>query len=128
MGHTAEAKCRDCGKDFTFDQGGGFFFHLLRCDQCGNTKSVIIYKYGIPYKRDLKQPSRPYCIATQYHHKYNRDHPDFMPLSDEEYRRGIEAIAGPCGCGGNYTFDAPVRCPECGSMSIDEGEDIEYYD
>jgi hypothetical protein len=40
MGHTMNSQCRACGNTFTVDHGGGFYFHLLRCDKCGQTKSI----------------------------------------------------------------------------------------
>ena len=41
MGHTVKAGCLDCGKRFTIDQGGGFIFHLVRCDGCGKQKRIL---------------------------------------------------------------------------------------
>lgn len=34
MGQTSNTKCLDCGHKFELDQGGGFTFHLLRCNSC----------------------------------------------------------------------------------------------
>jgi predicted Zn-ribbon and HTH transcriptional regulator len=39
MGQISQAKCNSCGHEFELGQGGGFMFELLRCDQCGETKS-----------------------------------------------------------------------------------------
>ncbi|HEV3260463.1 MAG TPA: hypothetical protein VG013_26650, partial [Gemmataceae bacterium] len=33
------------------------------------------------------------------------------PITEDEYRRRVEAKAGACPCGGQFTFDAPLRCP-----------------
>jgi predicted Zn-ribbon and HTH transcriptional regulator len=40
MGQTSNARCLNCGHEFELNQGGGFTFHLLRCDSCGMTKAV----------------------------------------------------------------------------------------
>lgn len=34
MGQQVNATCLDCGQTFTVDDGGGFIFHLLRCNKC----------------------------------------------------------------------------------------------
>src|SRR5262249_28098274 len=41
----------------------------------------------------------------------------------DEYYRRIEEVAVTCHCGGRFTFDAPLRCPKCGSTEIERGED-----
>jgi len=46
MGHIATAKCLDCGETFIVNHGGGFFFYLLRCDRCGETKSIELDDLG----------------------------------------------------------------------------------
>jgi len=44
------------------------------------------------------------------------------PITEDEYRRRVEAKAGACPCGGRFTFDAPLRCPACHSESVtDDG-------
>ena len=44
MGYSTDAKCLDCGKVFEVSHGGGFSFHLLRCDKCGKSKSITFDK------------------------------------------------------------------------------------
>ncbi len=104
MGHIATTKCLDCGEIFDAQYGGGFGFDLLRCDRCGETKSIGFEELG-----DLKGAS-------------------VEPISEDDYHHGIEAVAGNCACGGTYALDAPPRCPKCHSTRIEEGEIILYYD
>jgi hypothetical protein len=40
----------------------------------------------------------------------------------------IEAFAGKYQCEGNYAFNTVVRCPEYGSIRVDEGYTIMMYD
>jgi uncharacterized Zn finger protein len=58
MGSQVNAKCRECGNTFTVMHGGGFFFHLVRCDQCGETKSIKFSNLGELHLRYLKGLSR----------------------------------------------------------------------
>ena len=42
------------------------------------------------------------------------------PITEDEYRRRVEAKAGACSCGGQFSFDAPLRCPSCRSDSVSD--------
>jgi ribosomal protein S27E len=128
MGHQVKAKCRDCGNIFTVDHGGGFAFHLLRCDMCGKTKAVGFDALGELHLRYLKGLSGPYCVASSEHDRNIREHAPVEPISEDEYSRGVEAVAGNCICGGKYTLHAPPRCPKCRSTRIEEGESTVCYD
>jgi predicted Zn-ribbon and HTH transcriptional regulator len=89
------------------DEGGGMFFHLLRCDQCGETMSVSFDEL-------------PYCIASAEHDREVRENAPVEPITEEEYHAGVEAMMKPCECGGRLTFNAPARCPECRSTNFEE--------
>lgn len=115
MGCQLKAECLDCGKTFTLNLGGGFRFHLVRCDKCGRTKSMDFDDLG-----DLHKHPRNEENALE-------DRP-VEPTWDDEYERRIEAIAGKCKCGGQYTLDAPPRCPKCRSTRLEEGEPTAMYD
>lgn len=128
MGHQVQAKCLDCGSAFTVDHGGGFFFHLLRCDQCGQVRSIAFRDLGELHVRYVKGLSVPYCTASEESDRQIQEHAPVEPISQQEYHRGIETIAGNCACGGQYTFDAPVRCPQCRSTRIEQGEPTLFYD
>ena len=99
MGHTLKARCLDCGYRFSISRGGGFFFHLLRCEWCGETKTIRFDELG-------GNPS----------------------IRGEECNRKVEALAGKCECGGQFLFDAPPRCLKCRSIHIEEGEVTIMYD
>ena len=128
MGHQIEAQCLDCDTTFTLERGGGFFFHLVRCDKCGKTKPINFEDLGEPHLRYLKGLHRPYCVASAEQDQPVQRHAPVEPIAEDEYHKEIEAIAGKCGCGGQYTLDAPARCPECRSTRIEEGEIIIMYD
>ena len=44
----------------------------------------------------------------------------FMELREAPSKyRSFEEYAGKCECGGNYTLDAPPRCPNCRSTNFE---------
>jgi len=122
MGHQFEAKCLDCGAISTVLKGGGFVFHLLHCDTCGETTSICFDDLGELHLRYLKGLPGPYCIATSEHDKDVQENADIEPISKKEYNKGVEKFAGKCDCGGDYTFDAPPRCSECRSTRLEKVE------
>jgi hypothetical protein len=128
MGHQVNATCRTCGNTFTVDHGGGFYFHLVRCANCGKTKSLSFDELGELHLRYLKGLPGPYCVANAEFDKGIQENAQIEPISEDEYHKGIEAIAGTCRCGGRYCLDAPPRCPKCRSKRIDEGEITVMYD
>ena len=128
MGQQVAAKCLDCGRSFTVDHGGGFSFNLVRCNRCGKTKSLAFEELGELHLRYLKGLPGPYCIASAADDEHVRLHAPVQPISEKEYYKGIEALAGKCRCGGKYLLKARPRCPKCHSMHIEEGETIVLYD
>jgi Zn finger protein HypA/HybF involved in hydrogenase expression len=128
MGHEFEAKCRDCEKTFRVSEGGGFSFHLVRCDQCGETKTIDFEDLGELHLQYLKGLSGPYCIASSVHDKDVQEHAPVEPISKSKYHAEVESQAGSCKCGGHYAFDAPPRCPACRSTRMDQimGIEVNY--
>lgn len=124
MGFSYQARCLDCGTDFLLDEGGGMFFHLLRCDRCGETKAVSFDELSELHLRYLKGLPGPYCIASAQHDKEVREHAPVEPITEEEYYQEIEAMVKPCRCGGKLRFDAPLRCPECRSDNLEKNREI----
>jgi hypothetical protein len=120
MGHVVKAKCLDCGKAFTVEHGGGFSFHLVRCDKCGKTKSIGFDDLGELHLRYLKGLSGSNSLEC--------NHLSLESISEEEYWQRINVIAGECRCRGKYTLDALPRCPKCLSTQIEEGETTVMYD
>ena len=120
MGMCSEAECLDCGTRFAVKHGGGFRFHLLLCDTCGETKRLDFEELGLIHLRYLKGLSVPYCVASSGHDRYVKEHLDLEPLAEDDYYREVEAFAGACPCGGRFTFDAPTRCPRCRSTRLEE--------
>jgi ssDNA-binding Zn-finger/Zn-ribbon topoisomerase 1 len=110
MGCVVKAECLDCGKNFEMYQGPSALAHLVRCDKCGKTKFIGFKDLGELRLRYLKGLSEPYSIWAIFKAKKH--------ISKEEYYRGVSAFAGRCECGGNYTLDAPQRCPKCHSTRI----------
>lgn len=128
MGSQSPAQCLACGQEFTVSEGGGFFFHLLRCDGCGGTKSLSFHELGELHLRYLKGLSGPYAQVSAEHDRHVREHVDVEPISESDYQAAIEELAGSCDCGGNFTFDAPSRCPACRSTHIEVHPPTVMYD
>ncbi len=131
MGSRSEASCLDCGESFMVSEGGGFFFgffHLLRCEECGDTKSIGFDELGELHLRYLKELPGPYSMVSAEHDRYVREHAPVEPISEQEYWAGVEAAAGSCECGGRFVFDASPGCPACRSTNIAEGTTTICYD
>lgn len=122
------AACNKCGKKFTLLMGGGFFFHLLRCDRCGRVKSVGFDEIGELRSWHLKGQGGVHSAASGLAAADARENCPGEPLADEEYYAAVENTAGGCGCGGKFKFDAPPRCPKCRSTDIRKGEVLALYD
>lgn len=111
--------CKDCGHRFRAESGGGFSFHLLRCDRCGKTKSIGFAELGDVHLGYLKGLPGPYCVASSEHdHEVQERYPG-RPLSERAYERKVQEFAGACGCGGRFRFRARVRCPKCRSTRLE---------
>lgn len=113
MGYSYTAYCRKCRSSFKVNDGGGFFFHLLRCDSCGGERSIGFDEIGEPHLRYLKGLDGPYCLASAEHDRHVRENYPGEPMGEEEYHGAVEEICGRCDCGGRFRFDAPPRCPKC---------------
>jgi predicted Zn-ribbon and HTH transcriptional regulator len=128
MGQMFQAKCRECGHEFRVRQGGGFTFHVVRCDNCGKTKSIGFEELGELHIRFLKGLTGPYSMATAELDDLARKLPSGPAITEEEYKAGVESVAGYCRCRGKYTLSAPPRCPTCGSTDFSEGNLMVCYD
>jgi len=112
-GSRFEAVCSVCTMRFPVNDGGGFFFHLLRCDTCGQEKRIGFDTLGEIHLRYIKGLGGPWCVAsTDADKKVQVSFPG-EPIDEKEYHAFVEKSAGLCSCGGNYTFDAKPRCPRC---------------
>ncbi len=120
MGIAISVICKRCGSRYSASFGGGFVFHLLRCDACGREKSIAFHELGDLHLRYLKGLDGPYCVATSEHDRLVRENYPGEPLGEDEYFRAVEEFAGGCGCGGRFRMNAKPRCPECGSAEFDE--------
>ena len=91
MGSLYQAICKKCDNHFQIDEGGGFKFHLFRCDKCGKTKSIPYDK--IKHLRDKFSANR----------------------RSKKYFEAVEQFVGKHQCKqkGSYLSDALARCPEC---------------
>lgn len=123
MGQQLGAKCLECGYTFSVRHGGGFFFHLVRCEDCGEEKAIGFDELGELHERYIKGLAGPYSLASREHDQIIQDDPKIKPISESECHQGIEDYAGRCTCGGKYSLDAPPRCPKCHSLLIKEGGD-----
>lgn len=118
MSHTFQGRCRYCDESFTVSQGDGVFFHLLHCDRCGEAKPIGFEELGELHLRYLKSLPNGHCLLDAHRDAYVRVHIAVEPVSTADYRAGVHALAGECGCGGRFRFDAPPRCPVCRSTRI----------
>jgi hypothetical protein len=128
MGHSFKATCKECQAHFEADEGGGFFFHLLRCDRCGAGRTIGFEEIGEPHHQYLKGLGGPYCVASSEGDDLVRKSYPGEPMTEEQYHQAVEQQAGNCECGGRFAFDAPLRCPQCRSTDIEEGEILIMYD
>ena len=128
MGQIVRASCLECDERFEMTSGGGFTFHLLRCDTCGRTTAISFAALGDLHLRYLKGLSGPYCLATAEHDERVRTNSDIVPISTEEYHRRVEERVGQCRCGGRYRFSAPARCPKCRATHLREEVVVLNYD
>lgn len=118
VGKTYGAICNACGHRFEAREGSGFFFHVLHCDTCGAEKIIPFDQLGEAHLRYIKGPAGPHSKTTRSLDKFvQKNYPD-PPLSEEEYHAIVEETAGDHACGGHFCFDAPVRCPKCGSADL----------
>jgi hypothetical protein len=128
MGTLYQGRCGDCGHRFTWQSGGGFLFHLLRCETCGTDRSVLFEELGELHGRWLKGLPGVYSVATAQLEEAWRQATPGDPIGDDEYRAGVEDHAGGCGCGGHFRFDAPARCPQCRSTALTADFRVGHYD
>ena len=129
MGSSFTALCKNCGHKFEVDDGGGFSFHLLHCDKCGRKKSIGFDEIGEAHLQYLKGLKTPYSVVSQEHDEFVRENYPGDSISEEDYCRIIDDLAGKCRCGGQFKMGAPPRCPKCKSDKFeDTGEDLVLYD
>lgn len=128
MGQMINCTCLDCGDTFTISEGGGFFFHLVRCEKCGETRGISFDELGELHDRYIKGLGMPYSSASEQHDRVIQADPHILPITEAEYDRGVEEKAGTCTCGGKFKLNAPARCPKCHSVSLEKGESGMMYD
>jgi hypothetical protein len=130
MGSSAGMICKNCGHHFVVDEGGGFFFHLLRCDRCGRTKNIGFAELGDLHSAYLKGLPGPYAIISRQHDLQVKAEYPGPALSEPGYRAAIESSLKRHNCGGWFRFDAPPRCPKCRSTEMEQDPDapMSMYD
>ncbi len=136
MGRFYRERCKECGFEFVVKSGGGFFFHLLRCDTCGETRSVNHKGIGEPFLRYVKGLKGHYSSVTMERDEDIQANYPGEPITEEEYHSVVAEMLGKCSCGGKYRFDAPPRCERCRSAELEGPGDwsssrksvIMYYD
>lgn len=128
MGSRYEVICKECGKKYDANYGGGLSTHLLHCDKCGKEKWIGFSELGEIHLKFIKGLDTPYSIATGESDKYTQDNYPGDPINEDEYFRLIEEFAGKCECGGSYTFDAKPRCPKCRSKDSKSATLTVLYD
>jgi hypothetical protein len=115
MGGSSGYRCRACGAKFQVSSGGGFFFDLLHCDSCGESKSVGHQELGDIHLAFVKGLPGVYAVArADMDRRIQREYAG-QPLTRAEYHAAAEATLDPCSCGGRFRYDAQARCPGCRS-------------
>lgn len=132
MGSATGHVCKACGTKFGVRDGGGFFFDLLHCDLCGKAQSVGHKELGDIHLRFVKGLGHPYAVARmEFDRRIQQEYPG-APLSRAEYHAAAEATLDRCQCGGRFSYDAPTRCPNCGSTSemweLNPNVSMAFYD
>ena len=130
MGTQTEHHCQACGTSFVIQEGGGSFFDLLHCDRCGRGRSVGHDEMGDIHLGYIKGLDRPYSIVrAESDEQIRREYPG-EAITENEYRAAVEQLVGSCDCGGLFRYDAPSRCPGCGSTGEQwsDGTEIVIYD
>jgi hypothetical protein len=115
MGQASGYICRTCGDRFTVRSGGGFFFDLLHCDQCGATRSVSHQELGDIHLGFVKGLPGPYAVSRMRMDREIKEHYPGPTLTRDEYHAAAEVTLESCACGGRFRYDAQARCPSCRS-------------
>lgn len=132
MGAAAGFICRACGARFMVSEGGGFVFDLLHCDTCGAERHVSHQELGDIHFAYVKGLPGPYAVSRMdLDSRIKQNYPG-KALTRDEYRVAAERSLEPCGCGGRFAYDAPVRCPQCRSTretwDADPSAGYAFYD
>lgn len=98
MGELSSTTCLDCGTQFQVFDGGGFRFRVLRCEKCGQSTTVT--------DADLSRRGVLGVLRLRSRKVWGANIGD------------VERVAGHCACGGAFRIDAPPRCPNCLSISL----------
>lgn len=118
MGRAFQAKCAACQHTFPASEGGGVRYECVRCKKCGRDEDVPHEDLGDIYLAYLKGLNP---VLAEMDGADGRTYPG-EPITRREFRRRVVAKAGVCGCGGQFSFTAPLRCPACGSEAVaDDG-------
>ena len=115
MGSASGYICEACGARFVASGGGGFYFDLLHCDQCGRDRSVGHQDMGDIHLGFVKGLRGSYAVSRSRLDEQIKATYEGTPLSRDEYHAAVEATLDPCDCGGRFRYDAPARCPQCRS-------------
>jgi hypothetical protein len=107
MGSVFKALSKQCGHEFEASDGGrGFRFIELRCDNCGDTKSIPCPDRSVTKAR----------LTAQTEAEWERS------------RKELELMDLRCQCGGESARSSPVRCPECRSTDVKTGGTVLHFD
>jgi hypothetical protein len=88
---------------------------MLHCDACGKAQSVPHQDLGDIHLGYVKGLPGPYAVSRHKIDEQIKREYQGASLTQGEYHRAVEATFAPCGCGGQFRYEAPPRCPTCQS-------------
>ena len=115
MGTQIAHRCESCSASFEISEGGGFVFDLLHCERCGAAREVGHDEMGDIHLGYVKGLDGPYAVVRAESDERIRREYTGEPLTEAGYQAAVEGLLDPCACGGSFRYDAPARCPGCGS-------------
>lgn len=123
MSTLSRCRCRRCSSEFQARWGGGFRYVDRFCRRCGGWRCLRFaedprtWEAFLAWSETFQEPRRPL-----------RERQRRMAESTARLEEQVQAVLGPCPCGGAFTEERP-RCPDCGDEDLEfVGDSLTDYD